>query len=302
MPFIDSDGVRLYAEETGSGTPVVWVHEFAADYRTWEGQVRRFSRDYRCVTYNARGYPPSDVPGSGEAYTYEHHREDLRAVLDGFGIGAAHIVGLSMGAYAGLQFALRYPDRVRSLLFASGGSGSVPGDQARDGGEDYARDTREGAERMAREGMESAADGLALGAARVQLLGKDPRGWAEFKGYLAEHSALGSSLTLLNYQARRPSLYDFEPELRQLDVPVLLAAGDEDDAVIEVSIFLKRVLPRAGLWISPKTGHGMNLEEPGSFNEMAARFFAEVDRGGWGRRDPRASPGQSHYMGDRARP
>lgn len=287
MPYIDSDGVRLYTEETGSGTPVVWVHEFAADYRTWEGQVRRFSRDYRCVTYNARGYPPSDVPEDGEVYTYTHHREDLRAVLDGLGIGAAHIVGLSMGAYAGLQFALRYPDRVRSLMFASGGSGSAPTPGLC---EDYARDHRETGESILREGMEAAADALAVGAARVQLLGKDPRGWEEFKGYLAEHSALGSSLTMRNYQARRPSLYDFEAELRQLDVPVLLAAGDEDDAVIEVSVFLKRVLPRAGLWISPKTGHGINLEEPGDFNEMAARFLAEVDRGGWGRRDPRARP------------
>lgn len=294
MPYIDSDGVRLYAEDTGSGTPIVWVHEFAADYRTWEGQVRRFARDYRCITYNARGYPPSDVPASGEAYTYERHREDLRAVLDGFGIEAAHIVGLSMGAYAGLQFALRYPERVRSLLFASGGSGSAP-----DRREQYARDIREGAERMAREGMEAGADGVALGATRVQLLGKDPRGWAEFRGYLAGHSALGTSLTLRNYQALRPSLYDFEPELRRLDVPVLLAVGDEDDPVIEVNLFLKRVLPRAGLWVSPKTGHGINLEEPDAFHQMAQRFFGAVERGRWERRDPRANPDRSTYLGDR---
>lgn len=296
MPYIDSDGIRLYAEETGSGTPIVWAHEFAADYRTWEGQVRRFSRDYRCVTYNARGYPPSDVPEDGGAYTWEHQREDLRAVLDGFGIEAAHIVGLSMGAYAGLQFALRYPGRVTSLLFASGGSGS-----GRDNREQYARDTIDGAERMLAEGMESGADGVALGATRVQLLNKDPRGWGEFKRYLTEHSALGSSLTLRNYQALRPSLYDFEPELRQLDVPVLLAVGDEDDPVIEVNVFLKRVLPRAGLWISPKTGHGINLEEPGDFNAMAERFFSAAERGRWGPRDPRANPAQTSYMGDRAR-
>jgi pimeloyl-ACP methyl ester carboxylesterase len=50
MPFIDSDGVRLFAEETGAGNAIIWVHEFAADYRTWEGQVRHFGRDYRCIT------------------------------------------------------------------------------------------------------------------------------------------------------------------------------------------------------------------------------------------------------------
>ena len=123
MPLVQGDGVQLYAEEAGTGHPIVWLHEFAADCRTWEGQVRRFSRSHRCVTYNARGYPPSDVPENDSDYTFECEREDLRAVLDSFGIERAHIVGLSMGAYTGLMFALRYPERVTSLLF--GGPGVI---------------------------------------------------------------------------------------------------------------------------------------------------------------------------------
>ncbi len=285
--------MRLYAEETGSGPPIVWVHEFAADLRTWEGQVRRFSRDYRCITYNARGYPPSDVPDTDDAYTYEVQCEDLRAVLDGFEIDKAHIVGLSMGAYSGLQFAMGSPERVTSLLFASGGTGSL-----RDGGEQHVIDMDQGAAHMLREGMPSAAAGLAVGATRVQLLNKDIRGWEEFRRFLAEHSAAGSAMTLRNFQARRPSIFDFEAALAQLDVPVLLAVGDEDDPVIEVNIFLKRVLPRAGLWVCPKTGHGINLEEPGAFNQVAAWFFNSVEHGRWGRRDPRATPGRSAIIGD----
>jgi pimeloyl-ACP methyl ester carboxylesterase len=295
MAFIDSGGVKLYAEETGTGVPIVWVHEFAADYRTWENQVRRFSREYRCITYNARGYPPSGVPEEGRAYTYEHQREDLRAVMDGFAIDKAHIVGLSMGAYAGLQFALAYPGRTLSLLFASGGSGAPRGDRDR-----FRADTCEGADRILREGMRAGAEGMALGATRVQLLNKDPRGWREFRDFMREHSAEGAALTLKNYQAERPSLYDFESQLRKLDVPVLLAVGDEDDPVIEANVFLKRVLPRAGLWVCPRTGHGLNTEEPGPFNEMAARFFCAAERGHWGARDPRANPSQSVFMGDRA--
>ena len=65
------DGVRLYYEETGSGTPVVFVHEFAGDHRSWEPQVRHFSRRYRCVTWAARGYPPSDVPEDVETFFRE---------------------------------------------------------------------------------------------------------------------------------------------------------------------------------------------------------------------------------------
>lgn len=293
MPYVQGDGVQLYAEQTGSGPPIIWLHEFAADLRTWEGQVRRFSRDYRCITYNARGYPPSEVPETDEAYTYDWQRRDLRAILDGFGIDRAHIVGLSMGAYTGLQFALQFSDRVTSLLFASGGSGAPRGQRDK-----FMNDSNEGAERMRREGMASAASVIANGATRIQLRNKDPRGWQEFSQYLGEHSATGSALTMRNFQGRRPSLYDFEAGLRDLDIPVLLAVGDEDDPVIETNVFLKRLLPRAGLWMCPQTGHGINLEEPDSFNDMAARFFAAAESGRWPRRHPGADPRQSVSVRD----
>lgn len=295
MPYCDSHGVKLYYEETGQGDAIVWIHEFAGDYRTWEAQVRRFSRDYRCITYNARGYPPSDVPEVSEAYTYEHHRDDVIRLMDALGVERAHLVGLSMGAYAGLQVALAYPDRVRSLVFSSGGSGAPKGDR-----EQFLRDTHEGAERMLRDGMAAGASGLAMGGTRIQLLNKDPRGWEEFRRRMGEHSAEGSALTLVNYQAIRPSIYDYEAELRALDVPILLAVGDEDDPVIEANIFLKRTLPRAGLWVHPRTGHGVNLEEPDEYNRRIAEFLSSVERGAWRRRDPRATPAQSVFMGDKS--
>lgn len=290
MPNVVNAGVRLYVEETGEGDAVVWLHEFAADFRTWEPQVRRFSRNYRCVTYNARGYPPSDVPDDDAAYSYNHHREDLRTILDALKIERAHLVGLSMGAYAGLQFALSYPDRVRSLVFASGGSGALDRDT-----EAFRRDSRLGADRLLAEGMAATAADMVLGPTRVQLALKDPRGWAEFRRYLAGHSAEGSARTLRGYQARRPSLYDFAPQLAALNVPVLIAAGDEDDPVLETSLFLKRTLPRAGLWVLPKSGHGLNLEEPDAFNAMVESFLSAVERNRWRSRDPRAQPGRSAY-------
>jgi pimeloyl-ACP methyl ester carboxylesterase len=295
MPFFDCAGVRLFYEETGSGEPIVWIHEFAADYRTWEQQVRHFSRDYRCITYNARGYPPSDVPQDPAAYSFEQQRDDVLRVMDALSVAKAHLVGLSMGAYAALQAALSAPDRILSLVLSSGGSGAAGSDRDK-----WRHQTEEGADRMLREGMQAGADGLALGPTRVQLLNKDPRGWEEFRTYLAEHSALGSALTLKNYQALRPPLSDYESELRELDVPVLLAVGDEDDPVMEANLFLKRTLPRAGLWVHPQTGHGMNLEEPGEFNRRIAHFLSAVQRGTWRRRDPRANPEQSVFMGDKA--
>ena len=292
MPFVESHGVKLYYEATGAGTPIIWIHEFAADYRTWEAQVRRFSRDYRCITYNARGYPPSDVPADDAAYGYEQERDDLVRLMDALAIPQAHLVGLSMGAYTGLQAAMTYPERVTSLVFSSGGSGAYKPERER-----FLRDVRDAAERMLQDGMEPVSRAMGTGPTRIQLLNKDPRGWEEFRRYLAEHSALGSALTMRNFQAHRPSLFDFDAELRRLDVPVLLAVGDEDDPVIEVNVYLKRTLPRAGLWVHPKTGHGMNLEEPDEYNHRIAQFLSAVERGAWPRRDARASP-RSVMLGD----
>lgn len=294
MASFDSDGVDLYFEETGEGPAIIWLHEFAADFRTWEPQVRRFSRDYRCVTLNARGYPPSAVPESAADYGLEHQRDDVVRLMDHLGVEQAHLVGLSMGAYTGLQVLLAHPQRVRSLVFSSGGSGSVAAMR-----EEFLRDTREGAQRILLDGMEAGATGLAYGATRVQLLNKDPRGWAEFRRFMSEHSALGSALTLQNYQMLRPSVYDYEKHLSEIDVPVLLAVGDEDDPVLETNLFLKRTMPRAGMWVNPQTGHGINVEEPDEYNRRLADFWGAVERGTWRRRDARARPGSSVFIGDK---
>ena len=98
MPILSTDdSVRLHYEETGSGTPIVFVHEFAGDSRSWEPQVRYLSRRYRCIAYNARGYPPSEVPADPAAYSQDRARDDVLAVLDGLAIERAHVVGLVDG-------------------------------------------------------------------------------------------------------------------------------------------------------------------------------------------------------------
>src|SRR5919205_518342 len=127
MPHVTAgDGVRLYVEEAGDGFPVLFVHEFAGDHRSWEPQVRALSRRYRCIAYNARGYPPSEVPEDPERYSQARARDDIRAVLDALGIDKAHIVGLSMGGFATLHFGLTYPERARSLVIAGCGYGASP--------------------------------------------------------------------------------------------------------------------------------------------------------------------------------
>jgi pimeloyl-ACP methyl ester carboxylesterase len=126
MPYVDASGIRLYFEEQGDGYPIIFIHELGSDLRQWEDQVRYFSRAYRWIAYNARGYPPSDLPEDTAAYGWERSVDDVAAVMEGLGVDRAHVVGLSMGAYAALQFGSRYPSRVSAIVSAAAGSGSVP--------------------------------------------------------------------------------------------------------------------------------------------------------------------------------
>jgi pimeloyl-ACP methyl ester carboxylesterase len=266
------DGVRLHYEEAGSGTPIVFVHEFAGDARSWEPQVRYFSRRYRCVAYCARGYPPSEVPQDFERYSQARARDDIRAVLDGLKIEKAHVVGLSMGANATLHFGLTYPQRALSLTFAGGGYGSSPATRAK-----FQQDSRVNAQAIREKGMQHFADTYGHGATRVQLQKKDPRGFDEYLRQLAEHSVLGSANTMLGVQSRRPSFYDMTAEIAKLPVPLLILTGDEDEPSIEASVMIKRCAPNVALAILPRSGHGINLEEPALFNQLLDDFLHQVE-------------------------
>ena len=286
MPTLKTDdGVKLHYEEAGNGTPIVFVHEFAGDARSWEPQLRHFARRYRCIAYNARGYPPSDVLEDFERYSQARARDDIRCVLDGLGLAKAHVVGLSMGAFASLHFGMQYPARALSITVAGGGYGAHPAQYAK-----FKSDSSENAAAIREKGMAHFAATYGHGPTRVQFQNKDPRGFAEYEQQLAGHSALGSANTMLGYQARRPSLYDLTEEMKRMQVPTLIMAGDEEEPCLEVCLLMKRCIPTAGLAILPKSGHGINLEEPALFNSLLENFLHQVEAGRWTARDPRAAP------------
>lgn len=292
MPHLTADdGTRLFYQEAGAGLPIVFVHEFAGDHRSYEPQVRQFARSFRCITYNARGYPPSDVPGDG-AYSQDRARDDICAVLDGLGIDCAHIVGISMGGFAVLHFGFTYPGRARSLVIAGCGYGAEPARRAQ-----FAAEAEASAHRFETLGMAEAALAYATGPTRVQFQNKDPRGWQEFADQLAEHSTEGASRTMRGVQAQRPSLFDLVDRIATITVPTLVMTGDEDWPCLEPALLLKRTIASADLVVMPGTGHTLNLEEPAAFNAHLARFFDQVDRGAWRARDPRAMAGS--ILGDR---
>lgn len=289
MPLAASRGAGIHFEVIGEGAPLLFLHEFAGDHRSWVDQVRYFARDRRCVTIAARGYLPSDVPDDPMAYSQDLANADVLAVMDTLELEQADLVGLSMGAYTALQMAIYHPARVRTVTAAAGGSGAH-------------RPTRPAFIEQT-QAMAAALEGMAVfpaeemgtGATRIHLLRKDPLGWAQFCANLTEHPTRAAAHTLRGVQASRPSLYDLELELAAIKAPVLLLLGDEDEACLDVNLWLKRTMPTARLQIIPASGHGLNLEEPAAFNAAVAAFLDLVDRGTWRPRDPMAAPGADMY-------
>ncbi|WOH82621.1 alpha/beta hydrolase [Bradyrhizobium sp. BEA-2-5] len=284
MPYATTkDHVRLYFEEAGSGTPIIFLHEFAADYTNWEPQMRYFSRGHRCIAYSARGYTPSDVPPSADVYTYTHFYTDALAVLDHLGIEHAHLVGLSMGAYSSLQIGLNAPQRALSMTLAGVGSGS-----SLEHLDAFRAQCRANAEQFETSGSAEVAKVTREAPSRISFLVKDPRGHADFYAALARHDAKGSARTMRGFQGGRPSIYTMTDAIKRAATPALILCGDEDDNCIAPSMFLKQHLPAAGLSFFPKSGHVLNLEEPALFNESVERFVTLVEAGRWPVRDPRS--------------
>jgi len=284
MPTARVNGVSLHYEEVGQGLPLVFVHEFAGDAQSWQPQMRFLGRRYRAIAFNARGYPPSEVPRDPGAYSQEQAAEDIRGFLDALGIAKAHVCGLSMGGYATLHFGLRHPGRALSLVVAGAGYGSVAAER-----EKFRQDSEATVRRFEADGMAKVAALYARGPSRVQFSDKDPAGWQEFHDRLAAGSAEGHALTMRGVQMKRPSVYALEAEMRRLEVPTLIMTGDEDDPCLEPAIFMKRAIRSSGLVVLPKSGHAINLEEPDAFNRAVLDFLTAVDAGRWPLRNPASS-------------
>ena len=277
------DGTQLYFEETGNGVPLIFVHEFSGDYRSWELQVRFFSRRYRCVTFCARGYPPSDVPKARAKYSWQTAVDDIADVLRHLRLKNAHVVGCSMGAYSSLQFGMRYPSMALSVTTVGAGAGSNPVTRAA-----FLCATEDNARLFETLGMPAAVRERGFAAGRIPQMLKDPRGFAEFRRIHESHSATGLANVQRGVQAKRPPIYQLENALRKYRPPLMVIAGDEDDNSIGHALFIKQTSLNARLWICPSAGHTVNTEEPDAFNRNVLDFLTLVDGGRWKPRDARS--------------
>ena len=275
MPYVQSDGARLYCEAAGSGTPIVFLHEFSGDLWSWEKQIQHFSRRYNCVAFNARGYPPSDVPTSPVQYSHDIAVDDVAVVMRDLRLEKAHIVGCSMGSRTALDFALRYPDMALSATMIGIGSGGDPRQP------DFAEKAEARAKLYEEGGLAEVWKGLSVASNRIQLKRKNPRAFDEFRQRFMKHSAQGNALVTRHVMARRPSLFSMETALAAMRVPGLVIVGDEDGGAVDSGLFLKQASPAIRLAVAPATGHLVNLEEPDLLHRLIEDFFAAVASGTW---------------------
>lgn len=274
MPKAFVNGVNLYYEVTGQGFPIVLGHEFCADLESWDHQVRFLQRRYQVITYNARGWPPSDVLTDPEDYSWEHGVEDLYQLLRHLDIKQAYIGGLSLGGYVSLAFGIAHPKMSKGLILAATGAGAFFDKNKR---KEWERLYEGFAQKIKTGGMRALKDEYANEAKRIQLRHKDPKGWRKYYEAFARHSPIGSAHTIRRFIIPRPTIFELEPKLKQLKVPTLILTGDEDDPCIEPSLFMKRNIAHSGLVVFPQSGHTINVEEPELFNWAMLDFLTSVD-------------------------
>ena len=263
------NGVELYYEIHGQGDWLVLAHEFSGGYKSWHRQVDALGRHMRLLIYNNRGYPPSTVPDDPGAYSQEASIEDLGQLMDQVGVAPPVLGGFSMGGSIALNFALTHPGRLRGLILAGTGTGSIDKEQ-------NARDFGPIADRFLKEGPASVGEDYLRGPTRVPLLRKNPAEWKKLSAEFSELSPIGMAYTLRGVQLKRPTMYELEAGLRTLRVPTLVMVGEEDVPALEPSRFLARTIPNATLKVLPRTGHTLQLEEPEAFNTAVLDFVREL--------------------------
>jgi len=258
--------IRLYYEEHGRGPALVLAHGHACGVRSWDPQLRALADQYRVIVYDARGHGLSEAPREPSAYSQQHMVDDLCGLMDHLGLRTAAVGGLSMGGNVVLNFAFAHPERVSALILADTGAGS-------DTTERVVARSLQGADLLENGGIEAYVDWAMSHPAFARFASRGPEEERFIRSCLMTNRAHGIALSTRGVQAKRPSIYSLEPQLRTLQMPVLLIVGEHDEACVPVHAFMGRTIPSAAHHVLPGAGHLTNLEAPDAFNRLIAEFL-----------------------------
>jgi pimeloyl-ACP methyl ester carboxylesterase len=251
MPYVQREGVNLYYQDDGQGTPILLSHGFAASSHMWQGQVDAFQHAYRLIRWDMRGHGGSDSPDDQSLYSQAQTIEDMRAILDHSGIGQAIIAGHSLGGFLSLAFHVTYPERVKALILQGCGPG-------------YRNPAARAAwnERAEQRAQKLAAEGLSLLA-----------GGAEVDATV-HRSALGLA------KAARGILSQVDARvidsLPHIAVPVLVIIGENDTHYLNGSNYMAARIPNCTKVVVPQAGHGANVEQPQIVNAALHEFLQRL--------------------------
>jgi pimeloyl-ACP methyl ester carboxylesterase len=266
MPLAALENIRLYYEEHGRGPALLLAHGHACGVRSWDPQLRGLTDQYRVIVYDARGHGLSEAPREPSAYSQRHMVDDLCGLMDHLGLDKAAVGGLSMGGNVALNFAFVHPERVSALILADTGAGSD--DTAR-----MVARSLQGADVLESRGIEAYTDWAMTHPAFTRFASRGPAEERFIRSCLMTNRAHGLALSTRGVQAKRPSIYALEPQLRRLDMPVLLIVGEHDEACVPVHAFMGRTIPNVAHHVLPGAGHLTNLEAPEAFNQLVAEFL-----------------------------
>jgi pimeloyl-ACP methyl ester carboxylesterase len=252
MPYIDRDGVKIYYEDHGSGTPILLSHGYSATSRMWQGQVAALKDKYRIITWDMRGHGESDSPADQSQYSEAATVDDMAAILKACGLSQAVVGGLSLGGYMSLAFNLKYPQMVRALMLFDTGPG-YKNPQARDG---WNQTSERRAQNFEAKGLD------ALGAS------------AEVR--VSQHrSAAGLA------GAARGMLAQFDSRiiesLDSVKPPTLVLVGSKDEPFLAATEYMAAKVPNSTKVTIPDAGHASNIDQPAAFNAAVLAFLKKTD-------------------------
>lgn len=251
------NGIKLYYEVYGQGTPLVLMHGFAGTAESWKPQIPALSAKYRLILYDARGHWRSESPRSADLYSHDIFADDLRALLDHLDAEAAIVGGLSMGGVIALTYYFKHPERVRALILADSG----PGFRNPERRAEWTRSRETVAQLLEEGGMPAFAKSkyalLDYYTAPNIMLQHDPTGLAHVNRKV---------LVIPDSQ-----LIDRLPEIR---VPTLVLVGADDTDFLGAGEVMARKIPGAVHVVIPKAGHGANVDQPEAFNHAILDFLA----------------------------
>jgi pimeloyl-ACP methyl ester carboxylesterase len=256
MPYADLGGYRMFYEEIGEGEPLVFLHGFTLDRRSWYGQAEYFKKDYRVIIVDALGHGKSDSPP--ERYGRFERVEDFHKFVEALRIKKMHLVGLSMGGSTAIGYALEHQDRLSSLALISTGASGY------DIGKKFQK-------------FDKLAKERSLEAARTAWLEMTLAWFTDERAHVRElltHMIkdFSGSVWMDPMRGKYRTQIDLE-QAHKITVPTCIVAGVLDKVFVPLAVELHKKINGSRLVILPKLGHLLNLEDPIVFNNHLDAFL-----------------------------